>query len=68
MADTSKRILYKQDDGIVAIIIPSPNESRTIEEIAAKDVPSGYKYKIVNTTDVPSDTLIQVLQQIFLQV
>ena len=55
MADQTKRILYKQDNGIVAIIIPAKNTTRTIEEIAAKDVPTGYKYKIVDVGDVPSD-------------
>ena len=55
MADQSKRILYIQDNGIVAIIIPANNTKFTIEEIAAKDVPTGYKYKIVDVGDVPSD-------------
>ena len=48
------RILFKQDDGTVAIIVPilteinpDTDQPYTIEEIAAKDVPSGYKYKIV---------------------
>ena len=55
MADQSKRILYRQDNGIVAIIIPANNTKFTIEEIAAKDVPTGYKYKIVDVGDIPSD-------------
>jgi|TARA_R100000455_G_scaffold29649_1_gene19971 hypothetical protein len=55
MADQSKRILYRQDNGIVAIVIPANNTKFTIEEIAAKDVPTGYKYKIVDVGDVPSD-------------
>jgi hypothetical protein len=52
----TKRIIYPTDDG-VAIIIPSPEalEIMTIEEIAAKDVPAGKPFKIVNTEDVPSD-------------
>ena len=56
------RILFKQDDGTVAIIVPilteinpDTDEPYTIEEIAAKDVPSGYKYKIVEDSDVPTD-------------
>ena len=55
MADQTKRILYKQDNGIVAIVIPAKNTTRTVEEIAAKDVPTGYKYKIVDEGDVPTD-------------
>jgi hypothetical protein len=52
----TKRIIYPTDDG-VAIITPSPEalEIMTIEEIAAKDVPAGKPFKIVNTEDVPSD-------------
>ena len=55
MADQTKRILYGQDNGIVAIISPANNTSLTIEEIAAKDVPTGYKYKIVDVGDIPTD-------------
>ena len=55
MSDTTKRIIYKQDDGRVAVIVPAKNEARTIEEIAKKDVPTGKKYKIVETSDIPTD-------------
>jgi len=56
------KIVYKQDSGIVAIITPvlteiNPNTgvAFTIEEIAAKDVPTGKKYKIVEDSDVSAD-------------
>ena len=51
------RIIYPTDDGGVAIIIPTPEalETMTIEEIAAKDVPAGKEFKIINTADVPTD-------------
>ncbi len=50
------RIIYPTDDG-VAIIVPAPEalETMTIEEIAAKDVPAGKPYKIVDVADIPSD-------------
>jgi hypothetical protein len=51
----SKRILYKTDEGGVAIIIPAPNSGLTVEEIAAKDVPTGRPYQIVDVSDVPTD-------------
>jgi hypothetical protein len=53
----TKRIIYPTDDGGVAIVIPSPEalETMTIEEIAAKDIPEGKPYKIIDTTDVPTD-------------
>ena len=52
-----KRIIYPTDDGGVAIVIPAPEalETMTIEEIAAKDVPEGKPFKIIDTADVPSD-------------
>ena len=50
-----KRIIYPTDDGGVAVIVPAPNCGLTIEEIAAKDVPSGKVYQIVDVANVPSD-------------
>jgi len=52
-----KRIIYPTDDGGVAIVIPAPEalETMTIEEIAAKDVPAGKPYKIVDVADIPTD-------------
>ena len=49
-----KRIVYKNDDGTLAIIVPAEC-GLTIEEIAAKDVPAGKEYHIVNVSDIPSD-------------
>ena len=52
----TQRIIYPTDDG-VAVIIPAPEalETMTIEEIAAKDVPAGKEFKIVDVTDIPED-------------
>ena len=49
-----KRIVYKNDDGTISIIIPA-DCGLTIEEIAAKDVPSGKEYHIVDKSEIPSD-------------
>jgi len=49
-----KRIIYKTDEGGVAIIVPA-DCGLTIEQIAAKDVPDGKAYQIVDVSDVPSD-------------
>lgn len=49
------RIIYPTDDNGVAVIIPAPDCGLSIEEIAAKDVPTGKQFKIVNIEDVPSD-------------
>ena len=53
----NQRIIFPTDDGGVAVIVPSPNclQEHTIEEIAAKDVPAGKPYKIVDVADIPSD-------------
>jgi hypothetical protein len=50
----NKRIIYQTEVGGVAIIIPA-DCGLTIDEIAAKDVPTGLPYKIVLATDVPTD-------------
>ena len=49
-----KHIIYQNDDGGVAIIIPC-DCGLTVEQIAAKDVPTGKAYKIVDVSDVPTD-------------
>ncbi len=51
----NQRIIYPTDDGGVAIIIPAPDCGLTIEQIAAKDVPQGKPYKIVDVSDIPTD-------------
>jgi hypothetical protein len=50
----NERIIYPTDDG-VAIIIPALECGLTIEQIAAKDVPAGTQYKIVDVSDIPED-------------
>jgi len=50
----NKRIIYQNDNGGVAIIIPC-DCGLTIEEIAAKDTPTGKPYKIVDVSEIPTD-------------
>ena len=45
-----KRILFPNDDGGVAIIIPTESL-----ELAMKDIPSGKPYLIVDAADIPTD-------------
>jgi hypothetical protein len=49
-----KRIIHQGENGGVAVIIPA-DCGLTIEEIAAKDVPTGLPYKIVDVSDIPID-------------
>jgi len=52
-----KRIIYPTDEGGVAVIVPSDEylADHTIEELAAKDVPTGKAYQIIDEADVPSN-------------
>ena len=52
-----KNIIYKNIDGSIGIIIPTPDvlQFMTVEQIAKKDVPTGLNYKIINTSDLPTD-------------
>ena len=53
----TQRIIYHNDNGGVAVIIPTDSAlaEHTIQEIAEKDVPAGRPYKIVSVDDIPSD-------------
>ena len=50
-------IIYKQDNGRLAIVYPVPEyvDKYGIEVIAAKDVPAGKPYKIIDSADIPTD-------------
>ena len=45
-----KRIIYQNETGGVAVIIPTESV-----ELALKDVPEGVAYEIVDEADIPSD-------------
>jgi hypothetical protein len=53
----NQRIIYATDEGGVVVLTPAPEclAERTIEEIAAKDVPAGVPYKIIDVQDLPTD-------------
>ena len=60
-----KKIVFRTKDGGVAVITvppdllteinPDTGEVWTYEDVAKKDVPTGYKYKIIDVTDVSAD-------------
>ena len=52
-----KRIIFKTEEGGVAIVIPAPEclQKYSIKEIADKDVPAGRPYKIVDVSEIPTD-------------
>jgi len=49
-----QRIIYQNDDGGVSVIVPA-DCGLTIEQIAAKDVPAGKAWQIVDAADLPTD-------------
>lgn len=51
----TQRIIYATPEGGVAVIVPAPDTGLTIQQIAAKDVPYGISYEIVDVADVPTD-------------
>ena len=53
----NKRIIYKNPDNSVSIIVPTEEylETHTIEQLALKDVPANTPYKIVDVSEIPSD-------------
>lgn len=48
-------IVYNQPNGVLAIIHPNPECELTIAQIAAKDVPFGLPYKIIDASEIPED-------------
>lgn len=50
-----QRIIYKNPDGSISILIPAPDSGLTVAQIAAKDVPFGRPYKIVDMAELPQD-------------
>lgn len=62
MSIENKVIVYPQENGIVAIVNPSRSSIEgglTMEEIAAKSVPAGVPYKIIDISEVPSDRVFR---------
>jgi hypothetical protein len=51
------RIIYRTDEGGVAVIVPAPEylKTHTIEELAEKDVPPNTPFEIVDVSEIPED-------------
>lgn len=52
-----KVIIYKQDNGVLAIITPNQEavDIYGIDAIASKDVPFGKRYAIIDHSQLPQD-------------
>jgi hypothetical protein len=57
MKENKKVVVYYEDDGTLAIVVPSESflKKYSINEIAKKDVPEGKPYKIIDAIILPSD-------------
>ena len=55
MANSDSRFLYTDDDGTLIIVIPADNTTLTLEQIKAKDCPSGKTVYTVNKSAIPTD-------------
>ena len=53
--NSDKRIVYVQDNGNLAIVIPADNCDLTVEQIRDKDVPAGKTSYIIDVSEVPTD-------------
>ena len=50
-------IIYNQDNGIPAVVIPTQEalDAHGIMAIAVKDVPAGKRFKIIDASDLPTE-------------
>ena len=55
MANSDTRFLYTDDDGNLCIVIPADNCGLTLEQIKAKDCPSGKTVYTVDKSAIPTD-------------
>jgi len=52
-------IIYKTEEDGVAILCPSSSWDGTLEELAAKDVPENAEWYIVDSEEIPKDTIFR---------
>ena len=55
MANSDSVILYTADNGNLVLVYPADNCDLTVEQIQAKDIPSGKTSYILNKSAVPTD-------------
>ena len=55
MANSDSRFIYDNDDGSISIVCPAANTDLTLDQIKAKDCPSGKTVYTVNKSAIPTD-------------
>jgi len=49
-------IIYPQENNSIALVVPAPQCSIPIQEIARKDVPQGVPFLIVDSSELPQES------------
>jgi hypothetical protein len=52
---TMQAIIYPNDQGGIAVILPAPDCGIALAEIARKDVPAGVPFRIIDASNIPQD-------------
>ena len=52
---SDSRLIYTDDKGNVCIVVPADNCELTLEQIKAKDCPSGKTVYTVDKSEIPTD-------------
>jgi hypothetical protein len=47
-------VIYPQENGLVAVMVPAPEFEDQIEAVAHKDVPAGKPFRIIDNSELPS--------------
>ena len=55
MANSDKRFIYTRDDGGIDIVVPADETDLTLDQIKAKDCPSGKTIYTVDKSELPTD-------------
>ena len=55
MANSDYRLIYENDDGGISIVSPADNCGLTLEQIKAKECPSGKTVYTVDKSAIPTD-------------
>ena len=55
MANSDSRFIYDNDEGGITIVVPSDNCGLTLDQIKAKDCPSGKTVYTVDKSAIPTD-------------
>ena len=55
MANSDKRFIYTNDEGNVCIVVPADNCPLSLDQIKAKDCPSGKTVYTVDKSVIPTD-------------